>query len=536
MAEPALPTAPAAPAASAAAFPGLPPALANPLARLRASPLFARASLPALAALLIGLALIFWLLFGASAKAPLYRQLPDGDKAAVVSALEAAGMKVALDPSSGDVLLPPDDHARARMLLASQGLPRAAPGGAELLNDLPLGTSRAVESARLKSASESELARSIESLQGVESAHVLIARPDASPFVRDQAPVTASVTLTLAPGRTLSEAQARAIIHLVAGAVAGLSPDNVAIADQLGRMLAGEPGAGRMAGEDRRLRTQAELEARARQAILQLIGPLVGPENVSAQVSIDLDYAARQAAEERYDPAGALRSEQTSRSTSSEPRAMGIPGAVSNAIPGAAAVTANPPPQATGPTVETTGNESATRNFELGRSVEVTSRDGGQVRRMTAAVAVRAEALGAEAERARVLADIRALVEGAIGYDEARGDRVTVAARSFADPRETQVPLWREPVVIESSKWLTIGLVAIALLAFVLRPMVKRFVAPAAALPAPGANGDALPGAGAPLPVDYSARLAEARLLATTDNARVTAVARHLLAGPEKAA
>lgn len=515
----------------------LPPALAGPLARLRASPLAGRAALPALAAATIALALLGWLIFAPASRAPLFRQLPEADKAAVVAALEQAGMDVALDAQSGDVLLPPADHARGRMLLAGQGLPRAAPGGAELLADMPLGTSRAIETARLKSAQERELASAIEALQGVEAARVLIAQPEPTPFVRDRAPVTASVTLTLSPGRSLSEAQARAIVHLVAGAVPGLSPDNVAIADQMGRMLAGEPGAGRMAADDRRLRMQAEMEARARQSILALLGPLVGPDNVSAQVSIDLDFAAREAAQERYDPAGALRSEQLNRTNSSEPRAMGIPGALSNTIPSAATVSATPPPAASGPTINTSGTESSTRNYELGRSVEVTSRTGGQVRRLTAAVAIRADALGPAAGRAKILADIRALVEGAVGYDAARGDRIAVAARPFAPPADTQVPLWKEPVVVESSKWLAVGLVAVALLAFVFRPLVKRLV-PAASglsqLPAPAGAGLAADGRPHPLvPVDYSSKLAEARLLAATDNARATAVARRLLAAPE---
>ncbi|MCG2841965.1 flagellar M-ring protein FliF [Sandaracinobacter sp. RS1-74] len=511
--------------------PALPAALAGPLDKLRASPLASRAALPALAAAAIALALIGWLIFAPPERAPLFRQLPESDKAAVVAALEQAGMKVALDRATGDVLLPPDDHARARMLLAGQGLPRAAPGGAELLADMPLGTSRAIEGARLKSAQERDLAASIESLQGVEAARVLIAQPEASPFVRERAPVTASVTLTLAPGRTLSDAQARSIVHLVAGAVPGLSPDNVAIADQMGRMLAGEPGAGRMSADDRRLRVQAEMEARARQSILALLGPVVGPENVSAQVSVELDFAAREASQERYDKEGALRSEQSSRSTSSEPRAMGIPGALSNTIPSAATVTATPPPAASGPTVQTTGNESATRNYELGRSVEVTSRSGGQVRRLTAAVAIRADALGPAAGQAKVLADIRALVEGAVGYDEGRGDRIAVAARPFAAPVETEVPLWKEPVVVESAKWLAVALVAVALIGFVLRPLTRRFLqrtARPAALPAP----ELLPEPQPILPVDYSAKLAEARLLAATDSARATAVARRLLAAP----
>lgn len=518
--------------------PGLPAIIAGPLGRLRANPLVARAALPAGIAAIAALALIGWLIFSDPSRAPLYGQLPESDKAAVMAALEEAGMQAALDPRSGAVMLPAGDHARARMLLAGQGLPKAAPAGTELIPDMPLGTSRALEGARLKAAQERELARSIEVLDGVESARVIIARPEVSPFVRDQAPVTASITVSLAPGRSLTESQARAIIHLVAGAVPGLSPDNVAIADQTGRLLAGEPGAGRMSGEDNRLKARAEMEARARQAILTLLGPMVGAENVTAQVAIELDNASREAAKEQYDREGALRSEQTSQTTSSEPRAMGIPGALTNTIPAAATVTANPPPAATGPTVQTTGTESATRNYELGRSVEVTRRTGGDIRRLTAAVAVRAEALGPPEGRARVLADIRSLVEGAVGYDQARGDSIAVAARSFAPKIETQVPLWREPVLVESSKWLAAALVAIAVLAFVVRPLFRRFAAPvrpedATAAAAADAAGLKITGTALPALPDYSQKLAEARLLASTDAARATAVARRLLAEPK---
>ncbi len=506
--------------------------IAEPLDRLRANPLFARAAMPAAVAGLIGLAAIGWLAFSEPSRAPLYGHLPEGDKAAVVSALEEAGMPVALDPRSGAVMLPPEDHARARMLLAGQGLPKAAPAGPELVPDMPLGTSRALESARLKAVQERELARSIEVLDGIEAARVIIARPEVSPFVRDQAPVTASITVTLVSGRSLSESQARAIIHLVAGAVPGLSPDNVAIADQAGRLLAGEPGAGRMQGEDQRLKTRAELETRARSAILALLGPMMGAENVTAQVSIELDNSLREQAHERYDREGALRSEQVNRSTSSEPRAIGIPGALSNTIPAAATVTANPPPAVGGPTVETVGTESATRNYELGRSVEVTRRSGGEIRRLTAAVAISEEALGPPQGRVKVLADIRALVEGAVGFDAERGDRIAVAARSFAIPAERQVPLWREPVLVESSKWLAAALVAIAMLGFVIRPMLKRALPPAVPA-APGEEIEIVPEteALATLP-DYSQKLAEARLMAATDSARATAVARRLLAEP----
>jgi len=509
--------------------------LAGPLGRLGASPLASRAVLPGLAAAALVLALFAWVFLSPPARTPLYSQLPEQDKAAVVAAMEEAGLPVALDPRTGAVMLPPSDHARARMMLAAQGLPKAAPGTGDLLADMPLGTSRAMEGARLKSAQERELARSIESLQGVESAHVLIAQPEATPFVRDKAPATASITLTLAPGRALSESQARAVTHLVAGAIPGLSPDNVAIADQTGRLLAGEPGAGRDRIDDRRFKVQSQLETRARESILALLGPIVGPENVSAQVSIDVDFVAREASEERYDPAGALRSEATSRTTASEPRAIGIPGALSNTIPAAPNVTATPPPAAAGPTVTTTGTESATRNYELGRSVEVTSRNGGQVRRLTAAVVIRADALGPTAGRARLLKEIEALVQGAVGYDEARGDRIAVAARAFAAPVDVPLPLWKEPAVVESSKWLSAALVAIAILAFVIRPLLKRLAdsSAAAALLSPSDTAAALPEVRQARLVDYSEKLAEARLIAATDTSRATAVARRLLAEPQ---
>jgi flagellar biosynthesis/type III secretory pathway M-ring protein FliF/YscJ len=125
-------------------------------------------------------------------------------------------------------------------------------------------------------------------------------------------------------------------------------------------------------------------------------------------------------------------------------------------------------------------------------------------------------------------------VEGAVGYDQARGDKIAVSANAFAPAEETQVPIWREPVVVESSKWLAAALVAIALLALVIRPLVRRFTAELeAARERQGAAIALTPAPPLPLP-DYSQKLAEARLLAATDSARATAVARRLLAEPQQ--
>ena len=508
--------------------------LDRPRAFLERNPPLRRALVPAAVSAALLLGVLAWILLAEPARTPLFSTLPDADKAAVVASLEKQGFEVKLDSRTGAVMLPPADHARARMALAAEGLPRAAPGAFEMLGDMPIGTSRAVEGMRLRQAQERELAAAIESLDGVERARVLIAWPEPSPFVRDRPPVSASVTVTLAPGRTLSDHQARAILHLVAGAVPGLSTDHVAIADQTGRLLAGEPG-GRDAAGDRRVALQARMEARAREAILALLGPILGPENVSAQVSIDLDFASREAAAERFQPEGAVRSESESRSTSSEPRAIGIPGALTNTVPAAPQVQAEAPPQAAGPTVNTTTSESRTRNYEVGRSVEVQVMQGGTVRRMSAAVVVHETALGPAEGRAARLREIERLVAGAIGIDEARGDRIEVVARPFAPPPSTAVPLWQEPVIVESSKWLAVALVALGLILFLVRPLVRRWVAAGEAERSVAAAAGEAPGGADPRLIDYAAKLSEARLIASTDAARATAVARRLLAAPDPA-
>lgn len=506
----------------------LPGFLAAPLARLRASPLFGRALAPALFTAALVLAAMLWFLFAPVERTPLFRNLPDSDKAAVFATLEANGLDVALDSRTGAVLLPPSDHARARMLLAAEGLPKAAPGALDLLGDMPLGTSRAVEGARIRKAGEQELARAIESLDGVERARVILALPEPSPFVRERPEPKASVTVTLARGRTLSAEETRAIAHLVAGAVPGLAADSVAIADQTGRLLAGGPGSAGQTAIARRLELQMRMEARARDAVLALLGPILGPDAVTAEVAIDLDLSTREAATERYDRDGALRSESLSSSTATEPRAIGIPGALTNTTPAAPQMTAQPPPPTTGPTESTNRSESATRNYELGRSVEVMASDGGTIRRMTAAVVIRDDALGPPAQRAAMLRQMEALVQGAIGYDPARGDRVTVVARPFAPPVVETVPVWREPLVIEGAKWLAAALVAIAILLLVVRPLMARWPKEPEAKPNPAPAQP--PVRLEPRIIDYSAKLTEARLLASTDAARATAVARRLLA------
>ena len=201
----------------------------------------ARPAIFAVAALI--LVALLWLILRSPSWQPLYADLSDGDKAAVMTALQAGNYEARSKPDTGGVEVAAGNAAAARILLAGQGLPKSA-RSINPVGDMPPGRSRAVESARLQSAAAIELAASIEAIDGVKHATVHVAVPEPSVFVRDKTPATASVFVTPAPGRALGKAQVRAIVWLVSSSVAGLSPDRVNIVDQSGALLSAGSAAG----------------------------------------------------------------------------------------------------------------------------------------------------------------------------------------------------------------------------------------------------------------------------------------------------
>ena len=272
---------------------------------------------------------------------PLWPGLSDADAAAVTQALAAANFDHRVNSDTGTVEVAAGDVARARILLAGQGLPKSSAATAGLDN-MPLGASRSVEAARLKAALERELALSVEAIDGVKAARVHVATPEPSVFIRDRAAPSASVFVTLAPGRSLSEAQVRAVIWLVATSVPGLAGDRVSVVDQSGTLLS----AG-VSGDGQQLAYQQRLEALVRERLMKLLTPMLGPGRFTAEVAADVDFSQNEAASERYQPQGTVKTEQTSRNLDgAPPPAAGIPGALTNTVPQAAQVTGNPPPPA----------------------------------------------------------------------------------------------------------------------------------------------------------------------------------------------
>lgn len=386
------------------------------------------------------LAVLAWVALRETPRATLYPGMAEAEKARVVETLAGSGLDAQIDRTSGEITVPAPDYHRARLALAAQGLPQSVPDGDRVLSDLPMGASRALETARLRQAQELDLARSIAEIAAITGARVHLALPEKSAFLRDSHPPRASVFVTLAAGRALDQGQVEAIVHLVSSSVPGLAQSDVAVIDQGGRLLSrgDEDDAGRLS--DRQLRHRVEVETLMRRRIEALLTPVVGVGNLSVEVTAALDFTRREVTEERVDPNGnALRSEQLTEAETRDAPAGGIPGAVANTPPVEAELATGPAaPAGAQPAIRnrTTGT---TRNFEVSRTIANTQAEVGQVLRVSAAVVIRAPQPGpdgadpaAPAMPETLLADLRQLTETAIGFDAARGDTVTILAQPFA--------------------------------------------------------------------------------------------------------
>lgn len=485
---------------AAASSPTL-PAMASPFGgkgldawRLRATaflrqPAVAR-SLPLLGLLgVVALAGLAWLALREPPQRDLFRGLPDSDKSAVAQLLDQNGIRYSFDRSGG-MTVAEDEYFRAKMMLAAQGLPKSAPDGNSMIDSLPMGASRAVEGEKLRSAREMDLARTIEAIDSVETAKVHLAVEPPSVFLRDRAKPSASVMLRLAQGRQLTDAQVSAIVHLVASSIPELNPDDISVVDQNGRLLSNNDG---NAADDRQLAIQARIEDRYRQSVVALLTPILGEGKFSAEVHAELNFAERQATRETYPQDEArLRAEQGT--WASDPRgqgtgeASGVPGALSNQAPVNPTVTqTNPNGQAVQQGEATEGTqepgmppkplmkteETFNRSFELGREVSVTKDAVGTVRRLSVAVALDSGADG-KPRSAQEIAALEALVKGAVGFDQGRGDVVALSSRSFVKAEEVTVPWyeadWMSPLV----RNLSALAVALLLVLGIGRPLLKR--------------------------------------------------------------
>ena len=374
---------------------GLVPSGGNMLASVRnvtSQPGFQRAMPTMIAALAIVLGLAAYLYMLEPARTTLYASLSEADKANVVESLTNSGIEVTLDPVTGDVLVPVGDYHRSRMSLAAQGLPTSAPEGYAALGDIPMGTSRSVETVRLKQAQEIELARSINEISAVQAARVHLALPERSAFVRHQEAPTASVFLQLASGRRFDEGQVEAIVNLVSTSVTGMARENVTVIDQTGRLLSKSLDDPASILTDTQLQYRMRLEGIYRSRIESLVTPIVGPGNVNAQVNIEIDFTRNEVTEERVDQEGtALRSEQNTLDVAANAEARGVPGATSNTAPSEAEIADRQAASPAGAGQSENRSSSEVRNYEVSRRVSTTMSPSNRIVKIDAALLLRTQ-------------------------------------------------------------------------------------------------------------------------------------------------
>jgi flagellar M-ring protein FliF len=452
----------------------------------------------------------------------LYGQLSERESGQVMDALTAAGIEFKLNPS-GAVSVPESKVQEARIRLASQGLPQSDSMGIEMIQkESALGSSTMMESARYQSVLETELARTIIKVQGVQSARVHLALPKPSVFLRDAHKATASVMLQLYPGRRLEPGQVAAIVHLVASSVPELSASDVTLVDQAGSLLNSPDESAESAANSRQFEYTRKLEDSYQRRIVELLEPMVGPGRVRATVTADLDYTISEETHENYDPQKtAIRSEQTSNEMrKGGDGAEGIPGALSNQPPGTsgapsipgAATPGNPAPTpaaaqanaaaqaaaaqgaAAQATAANTGPSSSaqrsTRNFEVDRTLSYVKQPVGVLKRLNVGVVLddwqKVDADGKVSTSPMSETDVKRftqLIKESIGLKEDRGDQLNVLNQAFKNSSPLGavegVPLWQQPWLRQLAKQI-VGAALVLVVAFlVLRPLMKSLTKPA---------------------------------------------------------
>ncbi|WP_230350863.1 flagellar basal-body MS-ring/collar protein FliF [Lelliottia sp. WAP21] len=461
------------------------------------------------AAIAILVAMVLW------AKSPDYRtlfsNLSDQDGGAIVTQLTQMNIPYRFADNGGALEVPADKVHELRLRLAQQGLPKGGAVGFELLDQEKFGISQFSEQVNYQRALEGELARTIETLGPVKNARVHLAMPKPSLFVREQKAPSASVTVTLEPGRALDEGQISAVTHLVSSAVAGLPPGNVTLVDQGGHLLTQSNTSGRDLN-DAQLKYATDVEGRVQRRIEAILGPIVGNTNVHAQVTAQIDFANKEQTEEQYSPNGdaaqaVMRSRQVNQTEQiGGSNVGGVPGALSNQpAPANNAPISTPPAnpqngqqnnqQQTTSTANSTGPRNTSRNettnYEVDRTIRHTKMNVGDVQRLSVAVVVNYKMLP-DGKPLPLTADqmkqIEDLTREAMGFSEKRGDTLNVVNSPFTASDETggELPFWQQQSFIDqlmsAGRWLLVLIVAWLLWRKGIRPQLNRRAEEAKAL------------------------------------------------------
>ncbi len=487
-------------------------------ARMVALPVRSKVALSVGVAALAGVVLAMTLWSSQGDYKVLYANLSDKDGGAIIAQLSQMNVPYKHADGGAAILVPASKVHDVRLKLASAGLPKGSVVGFELMDGARFGQTQFQERLTFQRGLEGELTRSITAMAAVQGARVHLALPNQNGFFREQQKPSASVMLTLHPGRNLDRSQIAGIIHLVSSSVPELNPKAVSVLDQSGTLLSSNGEGNQASGLDaQQLQYVAQMEAGYSKRIMELLEPVVGRENLRANVTAEVDFSQTEATTEEFKPNQGKDTNSTLRSTQSSEQTgggaalpSGVPGATSNQppLPANAPVTGTVAPLQT---AQTGGNaNAATRrdavtNYEVDKTVRVTRNGTGTVKRLNAAVVVNhrsaTDAKGKSSTTplsSEELDKLTALVQESIGFNKERGDSVKVINAPFKvalPSKETSPPLWRQPEVIDILRTaaVPVGLALVALIVFfgMVRPALKVAFAPPPA-PAPGQQMNAV--------------------------------------------
>ncbi|PTT49738.1 flagellar M-ring protein FliF [Aeromonas sp. HMWF015] len=422
---------------------------------------------------------------------PLYGKQELYDTANIMEMLEKEQVPFRLEKSTGQVLVPENQLAHVRMALAARGVRAAMPSGLEGLDNVTgLGTSEFMEGARYRHALEGELARTIIALDAVRSARVHLAIPKRTLFVgRDEEKPSASVMLDMQPGQSIEAGQVEAIANLVAGSISGMKPGAVTVVDQSGQLLSAELGDKVGFGKQsvQQMEYVRKLEQYIRQRANDMLYPILGSTNFKVQIAADVNFNAVEETQQQLDPQGVVTQESNKSDKTIDALAMGIPGALSNRPPETAAkdekagadkgnANAN---TATQQNDTRTERQEISKQYENSRTIVHTRYQQGRLERINVSILLNQQIAPEGGWSAEQLTQIRQMVERAVGFDETRGDQISLQAFDFNGAVQVAAPessWWETPYWQDSLRYLVGGLLGLTLVFFGIRPLVKHLV------------------------------------------------------------
>ena len=417
----------------------------------------------------------------------LYADLQQGEAAAIAKKLEEGKVPFTVDKTGTKIMVPSEQVGPVRMKMAAAGLPSGGSVGYELFDKGEgFGATSFMQNINHLRALEGEMARTVQTLNGVQQARVHLVLPKRELFARQQNPATASVFLKLRPGAQLTRENIQAIQHLIAASVPNLDPSHISIVDDKGKLLArgtGNDSADAMlaSAEEKKV----AYEGRLARTIEDLLGRTVGYGKVRAEVSADLDFDRITTQSEIFDPESqVVRSTQTVNETNeSSDRDPLAPVTVDQNLP-----TSQSGNNAGPISHNKQGRTEETTNYEISRTTKNHVRETGQVRRLSVAVLVDGTYAPAkdgnppayQPRTEQEVENIKALVRSAVGLDAVRGDTLEVVNMRFWTPEDDiQKPdelflgMTKEDL-FRIAEMVVLGIVAVLIILLVIRPLITR--------------------------------------------------------------